>query len=101
MKKHIPNLVAVVGALSLLLVLFIHNSETSFGQSSCIGQPYGYPGCPLKEEFEEEEIDLEEKSVEFKWDTYHEDAMADLEDDLDDEDWDEDDYDVEVEWVQE
>jgi GTP-binding protein len=38
------------------------------------------------------------KSVEFKWDTYHEDTMSDIEDDLDDEDWDEDDYDVEVEY---
>jgi len=42
----------------------------------------------------------EEKAVEFKWDTYHHDAMSDLEDDLDDEDWDEDDYDVEVEYRQ-
>ena len=40
----------------------------------------------------------EEDKVEFKWDTYHQDTMADLEDDLDDEDWDEDDYDVEVEY---
>lgn len=47
---------------------------------------------------EEEETPVDGKTVEFKWDTYHEDAMADLEDDLDDEDWDEDDYDVEVEY---
>ncbi len=47
---------------------------------------------------EEEEAPIDGKTVEFKWDTYHEDAMADLEDDLDDEDWDEDDYDVEVEY---
>lgn len=46
---------------------------------------------------EEEESDVEQ-AVEFKWDSYHQDAMADLEDDLDDEDWDEDDYDVEVEY---
>jgi len=51
---------------------------------------------------EEEEAPLDGKNVEFKWDTYHEDAVAadDLEDDLDDEDWDEDDYDVEVEYRQ-
>ncbi len=50
----------------------------------------------LPKEVEEEVIDG--KSVEFKWDTYHEDAMSDLDDDLDDEDWDEDEYDVEVEY---
>mgnify|MGYP000288933268 FL=1 len=38
---------------------------------------------------EEEETPIDGKTVEFKWDTYHEDAMADLTDDLDDEDWDE------------
>ncbi|MGB1262786.1 MAG: Obg family GTPase CgtA [Cognaticolwellia sp.] len=47
---------------------------------------------------EQEETPVDGKSVEFKWDTYHEDAMADLQDDLDDDDWDEDDYDVEVEY---
>lgn len=47
---------------------------------------------------EEEETPIDGKTVEFKWDSYHEDAMADLTDDLDDEDWDEDDYDVEVEY---
>ncbi|MEY8215352.1 MAG: Obg family GTPase CgtA [Colwellia sp.] len=47
---------------------------------------------------EEEEV-IDGKTVEFKWDTYHEDAMADgLDDDLDDDDWNEDDYDVEVEY---
>jgi len=45
----------------------------------------------------EDEV-IDGKSVEFKWDTYHEDAMSDADDDLDDEDWDEDDYDVEVEY---
>ena len=45
-----------------------------------------------------EEETIDGKSVEFKWDTYHEDAMSDLTDDLDDEEWDEDDYDVEVEY---
>ena len=50
----------------------------------------------LPDEVEDEVIDG--KNVEFKWDTYHEDTVADLEDDLDDEDWDEDDYDVEVEY---
>lgn len=40
-------------------------------------------------------VDREEK-VEFQWDNYHSDAMEDLEDDLDDDDWNEDDYDVEV-----
>lgn len=40
----------------------------------------------------------EEKSVEFKWDTYHQETVDELDDDLDDEDWDEDDYDVEVEY---
>ncbi len=48
---------------------------------------------PVDEESEDEQ------TVEFKWDTYHQDAMSDLNDDLDDdEDWDEDDYDVEVEY---
>ncbi|MFT6585352.1 MAG: GTP-binding protein, partial [Cognaticolwellia sp.] len=49
---------------------------------------------------EVEEAPIDGKTVEFKWDTYHEDAIADadLADDLDDEDWDEDDYDVEVEY---
>jgi GTP-binding protein len=46
----------------------------------------------------EEEETPEEKTVEFKWDTYHEDAVAQVVDDLDDEDWDEDEYDVEVEY---
>ncbi|MBA6262563.1 Obg family GTPase CgtA [Colwellia sp. Bg11-12] len=40
----------------------------------------------------------EDKTVEFKWDTYHEDAVAEAGDMLDDEDWDEDEYDVEVEY---
>jgi GTP-binding protein len=40
----------------------------------------------------------EDKSVEFKWDTYHEEAISEVEDELGDEDWDEDDYDVEVEY---
>jgi len=48
---------------------------------------------------EEAEAPIDGKTVEFKWDTYHEDAMSDVEDDLD-EDWDEDDYDVEVEYRQ-
>lgn len=47
---------------------------------------------------EDTEITDEEKAVEFKWDTYHQEAMSDLNDDLDDDDWDEDDYDVEVEY---
>jgi GTP-binding protein len=46
----------------------------------------------------EEEAPIDGKTVEFKWDNYHEDAMANVEDDLDDEDWDEDEYDVEVEY---
>lgn len=53
----------------------------------------------LPEEIVEEETPTED--VEFKWDTYHEETIAgfgDLSDDLDDEDWDEDDYDVEVEY---
>ncbi|WNC69306.1 Obg family GTPase CgtA [Thalassotalea nanhaiensis] len=53
----------------------------------------------LPEEVVEEEVPAED--VEFKWDTYHEETIAgfgDLSDDLDDEDWDEDDYDVEVEY---
>ncbi|WOH37174.1 Obg family GTPase CgtA [Thalassotalea fonticola] len=53
----------------------------------------------LPEETFEEEVPTED--VEFKWDTYHEETIAgggDLSDDLDDEDWDEDDYDVEVEY---
>lgn len=45
-----------------------------------------------------EEEAPEDKAVEFKWDTYHQEALDDIEDDLDDEDWDEDDYDVEVEY---
>jgi GTP-binding protein len=52
----------------------------------------------LPVEVEPEPIDG--KSVEFKWDTYHEDTIAahSTDDDLDDEDWNEDDYDVEVEY---
>jgi GTP-binding protein len=46
----------------------------------------------------EEEETPEDKTVEFKWDTYHEEAVAEIGDELDDEDWDEDDYDVEVEY---
>lgn len=46
----------------------------------------------------EEEESEGDKAVEFKWDTYHQEAMSDLEDDLDDDDWDEDEYDVEVEY---
>ena len=38
---------------------------------------------------EEAELSDEEKAVEFKWDTYHQEAMSDLDDDLDDDDWDE------------
>lgn len=53
---------------------------------------------------EEEEAPVDGKKVEFKWDTYHEDATAlsneDFDDDLDDDDWNEDDYDVEVEYRQ-
>lgn len=47
-----------------------------------------------------EEVDapIEGNSVEFKWDTYHEEAINEVDDLLDDEDWDEDDYDVEVEY---
>jgi GTP-binding protein len=47
---------------------------------------------------EEEATPVDGKTVEFKWDSYHEDTIAELEDDLDDDDWDEDDYDVEVEY---
>mgnify|MGYP005812987699 CR=1 FL=1 len=47
---------------------------------------------------DEEEAPIDGKTVEFKWDSYHEETMADVVDDLDDEDWDEDDYDVEVEY---
>ncbi|WP_281559718.1 Obg family GTPase CgtA [Thalassomonas sp. RHCl1] len=49
---------------------------------------------------EEEETPVDGSEVEFKWDTYHDQAMSDLDDDLDDDDWDEDDYDVEVEYRQ-
>ena len=50
---------------------------------------------------EEEEV-IDGKTVEFKWDTYHEDTIAahESDDDLDEEDWNEDDYDVEVEYRQ-
>ena len=49
---------------------------------------------------EEVEEVVDGKTVEFKWDTYHEDTLSahDLDDDLDDDDWNEDDYDVEVEY---
>ncbi len=50
----------------------------------------------LPDEVEDEILDG--KNVEFKWDSYHEEAISGLEDDLDDEDWDEDEYDVEVEY---
>ena len=48
---------------------------------------------------EEEEV-IDGKTIDFKWDTYHEETIAahNLDDDLDDEDWNEDDYDVEVEY---
>ncbi len=51
---------------------------------------------------EEVEEVIDGKTVEFKWDTYHEDTIAAhaSDDDLDDDDWDEDDYDVEVEYRQ-
>ena len=51
---------------------------------------------------EEEDAPIDGKTVEFKWDTYHEDALNALDDslgdELDDDDWNEDDYDVEVEY---
>lgn len=47
---------------------------------------------------EDEEKIIDGKSVEFKWDTYHEDTISELDDNLDDEEWDEDEYDVEVEY---
>ncbi|AWB68699.1 GTPase ObgE [Saccharobesus litoralis] len=47
---------------------------------------------PIKEE--EQEVD---ETVEFKWQSYHDEVMAEEDDDWDD-DWDEDDYDVEVEY---
>ncbi|WP_448211821.1 Obg family GTPase CgtA [Colwellia sp. MEBiC06753] len=40
----------------------------------------------------EQEETVEEKAVEFKWDSYHQDAMDDIDDD-DDDDWDDDDDD--------
>ncbi|QCZ94657.1 Obg family GTPase CgtA [Salinimonas iocasae] len=43
----------------------------------------------------EEETDEE---VNFKWDSYHKNTLADADVDDDDDDWDEDDYDVEVEY---
>ena len=46
---------------------------------------------------EVDEEPIEGKDVEFKWDTYHEEAIHDVDED-DDEDWDEDEYDVEVEY---
>ncbi|TRX54043.1 Obg family GTPase CgtA [Thalassomonas sp. M1454] len=48
---------------------------------------------------EKEELDIQD-TVEFKWDTYHQETIDnyDYSDDLDDDDWDEDDYDVEVEY---
>lgn len=45
-----------------------------------------------------EEAPVDGKSVEFKWDNYHSEAIGELDDDLDDDDWDEDEYDVEVEY---
>ncbi|ALO36015.1 GTPase Obg [Colwellia sp. MT41] len=50
---------------------------------------------------EKEEV-IDGKTVEFKWDTYHEETIAahSSDDDLDDDDWNEDDYDVEVEYRQ-
>ncbi|MGJ8691141.1 MAG: Obg family GTPase CgtA [Thalassotalea sp.] len=47
---------------------------------------------------EEEAETPEEQAVEFKWDTYHQETIEEHEDLLDDDDWDEDDYDVEVEY---
>ena len=45
---------------------------------------------------EEAEKATETDPVDFKWDTYHEQAMQDAEDEDDDDDFDDDDYDVEV-----
>ena len=45
---------------------------------------------------EEAEKATEADPVDFKWDTYHEQAMQDAEDEDDDDDFDDDDYDVEV-----
>jgi GTP-binding protein len=49
---------------------------------------------------EEVEAPIDGNEVEFKWDNYHEEAIKEVDDILDDEDWDEDDYDVEVEYRQ-
>lgn len=47
----------------------------------------------------EVEESAEEKAVDFKWETYHQEAIEEASEDiLDDDDWDEDDYDVEVEY---
>jgi len=45
---------------------------------------------------EEAERATEADPVDFKWDSYHEEAMLQAEDDDDDDDFDDDDYDVEV-----
>lgn len=48
------------------------------------------------EEMPREIVQEESDKVEFQWQSYHEETLDSLDDDLDDEDWDEDDYDVEV-----
>ena len=49
------------------------------------------------DEMPREAEQTQQQEVEFKWDNYHEQAMADYDDDdFDDDDFDDDDYDVEV-----
>jgi len=47
---------------------------------------------------EQDEHDIDAEKVEFKWDSYHQEVIDEHHDDLDDDDWNEDDYDVEVEY---
>ena len=48
------------------------------------------------DEMPREVVEETEEKVEFQWQSYHDEAVSEFDDDLDDDDWNEDDYDVEV-----
>jgi hypothetical protein len=41
---------ALLASLTGIVAAFSMHSSSLQGQASCIGKPYGYPGCPVKEE---------------------------------------------------
>ncbi|MDD9951413.1 MAG: hypothetical protein OXT67_07590, partial [Zetaproteobacteria bacterium] len=42
-------------SLCLIATIFVVQTQPSHGQSNCLGKPYGYPGCPLKDDVSNEE----------------------------------------------